>query len=198
MQITFNRSMMDGKTEPTDGHAFLVFQEACAFAFVAHAIEGGYAISHLRSGRRVESCTATVTEPVTLGDAISGFRAKVDTGAIELTYVEEKASRFPVVNPAWRLTVKQRSQGVREFTEMSTVHLPPEDLQVIGNLIDSEEWESGFSGSTGVLLWRGYKDSQFCPEALRTILADLDTDYVLFEPAAPTHPPFPEFAEFWD
>ncbi|WP_299085640.1 hypothetical protein [uncultured Ruegeria sp.] len=198
MQITFNRSMMDGKTEPTDGHLFLIYHEARAFPFVAHAIAGGYAISHLLSGRRVENCTASVTEPVTLDEAISGFRARVDIGATQLDYLEEKASNFPIMNPGWKLLIERRAQGVREFTELSTVHLRPEDLQVIGNLIASEEWESGFNGSTGVFVWLGYKASKFCPDTLKVILANLDTDYVLFDRDAPTHPRFPEFADLWD
>ncbi|KIC38834.1 hypothetical protein RA27_18240 [Ruegeria sp. ANG-R] len=197
MEITFNRSTMGGQAEPTDGHLFLIYQEGQAYALVAHAIKGGYAISHLPSGRRVENCVASLQEPVSLDEAISGFRAQVDIGVTELNLIEDRAANFPVVNRDWKLQVERRATGVREFTELSTVHLRPKDLQAVANLIAGEEWESGFSGSTGLFVWRGYKTSEFCPDPLRIILEDLDTDYVMFDRDAPVHPRFRTFEDSW-
>jgi hypothetical protein len=198
MEITFNSPMMDGSTQQRDGQLFMVYDKDRPYPFVAHPIPGGFAISHLPSGRRVENCTATQTDPVTLDEAITGFRAQIEIGATNLDHLEEIAAACEVINPDWKAQAQQRAESVRAFTEMSTVHLRPEDLQVIENLVAEKEWESAFNGATGVFVWRGYKASKFCPEPLKHILTQLDTDYVLFDRDAPTHSRFPEFSAFWD
>lgn len=198
MEITFNSATTDGFTRPMSGSLFLVYRNNWAHAFVAHTITGGYAISHLPTGQHVEDYATSQGAPLTLDEAVSGFRTQIEVGATDLGGVVEKTAEFEVVNPDWQEQVQKRAEGVRSFTEMSTVHLRPEHLQVISNLIVSEEWESGFSGSTGVVVWRGYKDSRFCPGVLKNILIQLDTDYVLFDRDAPTHSRFPEFSDLWD
>ena len=198
MDVTFNYSMMDGSTKQVTGHLFLIYQGGRAVPFVAHAIAGGYAISHLPTGRRVESCTTTQTDPVTLYEAISGFRAQVEVGATNLMALEAKAAQYTVVNPDWSEQVTQHAGSVRAFTELSTAHLRPEDVRVIGCLIASEEWESALSGASGAMVWRGYARSTFCPEPLKAILEQMDTDYALFDSDAPIHPRFQTFDHLWD
>ncbi len=198
MEITFNKLMLGGSPLATTGHMFLVHRNGGAYPYVAHRIRGGYAISHLPTGRLVERCTATHADPVTLDEAITGFRTQIDIGVTDPASLEQKAAEYEVINADWQVQAQKRSEGVRAFTEMSSVHLRPEDLQAVGILIAGDEWESGYSGPSGVLVWRGYKDSQFCPDVLKNILIHLDTDCVLFDRDAPTHSRFPEFAELWD
>ncbi len=102
MEITFNKSMRGGSPIATTGHMFLVHHKGCAYTYVAHRIHGGYAISHLPTGRLVEQCTATGEEPVTLDKALTGFRTKINIGVTDPVSLEQKAAEYEVVNPDWQ------------------------------------------------------------------------------------------------
>lgn len=89
---------------------------------------------------------------------------------------------------------------MRQFLEMSTIHIHPADLETVHGLIKNGDWASAYTSTAGVFIWTGYGQSEDCPprlgETLKTLEAD-EIDYVLFDRDAAQNHGFTSYEEDW-
>jgi hypothetical protein len=86
----------------------------------------------------------------------------------------------------------------RTFTDLSTAHLKPGHVHKMDRLIRHGGLTVGYVNDCGFFIHISFAASGHCPEPLRHILMNVDTDYVCFDADAPINPDFETFLEEWE